>query len=416
MTPGLRSFLPLFRRPKPSSRHWNPPRLLFWLLGLAWPLSTAAAKSSSAAHNAPAAAGPAITASPSLPTGGRLSDSEVAALNTQSRLNRLGDPSAQTYDIVPPAHPQTPPGPLPGYQIVRLGRGHNNRLCLVGVVAGTKGLMMLDTGASNTALSEATYRSLLLDASAKLPPGVPRSVSLNGTRTPLAEAPNFYVGKSDLGAVPVSLVPRRYLFDAGAPGSKGRLYDGLLGDNILRHYNALIDCARLVLYLDIDPGKKLNQSASFVRHGWTRVPMSDTGHHFTVPCVLNGRNFRLVVDTGAPFTNLDRNLLDAARIGSHDLPLRGGLIGTEAEQAGLVDLNQLQIGGYTATGVHMTATRESLAAFGGGQDRSAGGPIVGLLGGDILASNGAVIDMGTRALYLKHPVGKAGVRRTLPAP
>ena len=134
------------------------------------------------------------------------------------------------------------------------------------------------------------------------------------------------------------------------------------------------------MFLDIDPARKLNQAASFVRHGWTRVPMTDIGSHFTVPCVLNGRSFRLLVDTGSPFTNLDRDLLTEAHVGSHDLAVRSGLIGTEAKPAGLVDLDRLQIGGYTATGVHMVTTSQSLAAFDRRHDRASSGPIVGLLG------------------------------------
>ena len=129
--------------------------------------------------------------------------------------------------------------------------------------------------------------------------------------------------------------------------------------------------------------------------------MSDAGNDFTVPCVLNGHPYRLIVDTGAPFTNLDRNLLETARIGSHELPVRGGLIGTEARQVGLVDVDQLRIGNYLATGVHMTTTSQSMTAFGGHKDRSEDGPILGLLGGDILGSNGAVVDIGNKALYLK---------------
>ena len=336
------------------------------------------------------------------PSAGNPFNSQIANRNTEAQLDRLALPSEGNYDIVPPVHPDPTGGPLPGYQVIPLGRGHYNRLCLAGTVAGTKGLMMLDTGASTTALSEATYRSLSLEAAYKLPAGLPRAVELNGTRISLAEAPNFYVGKSNLGAVPVPLIPGRYLFDANPQGGEGRRYDGLLGENILRHYNALIDCGRLVLYLDIDPAKKLNLSSAFVRQGWTRIPMTNTGSHYTVPCVLNGHPYRLVVDTGSPFTNLDRNVLTAAGITSHDLPARGGLIGTEASQAGLVDLDHLQIGGYTVTGAHMTTTPQSLAAFGGSRGHSSDAPIVGLLGGDTLANNRAVIDLGSQALFLKH--------------
>ena len=340
------------------------------------------------------------------------SNSSNADLTALSQLSRLATPPANGYDIVPPARPeQAPSGPLPGYQIIRLDRAHFNRLYLTGTVKGIKGLMMVDTGAKTTALSDATYHSLLLNAAYTLPNGLPRAVNFNGIRTPLAQAPDFYVGQTNLGAVPVCLLPRNYLLDPSPVDKKGRLYNGLLGENILRHYSALIDCARLVLYLNIDPARKLNQASAFIRHGWTRVPISDTGNALTVPCVLNGHPFRLIVDTGAPFTNLDRNLLASARIGSHELGLRSGLIGTESQQAALVDLDHLQIGAYTATNVHMTTVPQSLAAFGGPHDSRNGSPIIGLLGGDTLALNGAVIDIGNRALFLKHPSDAAATKR-----
>lgn len=326
----------------------------------------------------------------------------AADRNLLSPLSQLSSPPAKGYDIVPPAHPSlTSTGPLPGYQIVALGRGRNNRLCLTSTTAGIKGLIMVDTGANTTSLSDSTYHSLLFNAAYKLPTGVPGAVNLNGNRTPLAEAPDFYVASSNLGAVPVCLVPHRFMSSVNPSDGKGQRYDGLMGENILRHYNAIIDCGRLALYLNIDPAKKVDAGPSFQRGGWTRVPMSDIGNNFTVPCVLNGHKFRLIVDTGSPFTNLDRNLLASAQIDSHDLPISSGLFGTQARQAGLVDLDHLQIGDYTATGVQMTSTPQSLAAFDGSHDSLTAGPIVGLLGGDILAKNGAVIDIGNKVLYLK---------------
>lgn len=373
--------------------------------------ATAARANASGGRSSPTAIGRPAMPVLNSPMIGRFSNSDVAERNALTQLDRLASLPGQGYDIVPPEHANpSPGGPLPGYQIVRLGRGHLNRLCLAATIAGTKGLMMLDTGANTSSLSDATYRSLLLDSAYKLPAGLPRSVNLNGTSVPLAEAPNFFVGKSNLGAVPVSVIPRRYLFDSSPRDGAGRSYDGLIGENILRHYNAIVDCGRLVLYLNLDPARKANLSSSFVRNGWTRVPMSDAGNDFTVPCVLRGHRFRLIVDTGSPFTNLDRNLLSAAQIESRDLDVSGGLIATDSRKAGLVDLDQMQIGDYTVTNVHMTATTQSLADF----DRSPASrilePIVGLLGGDTLAGNNAVVDIGNKALYLKHSGGKVASR------
>ena len=339
---------------------------------------------------------------PGLPGSTLSNNQDVSALSRQSRLERLTNASNKLFDIIPPEPPDLAvKSPLPGYRLIRLGRKHNNRLCFAATVAGTKGLIMLDTGAANTALNGGTYRSLRLGGTASLPAGIPRALSLNNATAPMAEAPDFQVGPSNLGAVPVCLIPSQYLLDGGPGDGGGQLYDGLLGQNILRHYGAMIDCARLVLYLDLDPAKKLDLAASFARHGWTRVPMIDTGTHYLVPCTLNGRRYRLVVDTGAPFTNLDRGLLKDAQVTTRDVPFRSNLIGKDPEPVSLVDVDRLQIGGYAVRDAHMTATAQSLAEFAGHGDRSLDEPILGLLGGDLLARNGAIIDIGNQAIYFK---------------
>ena len=380
-----------------SSCHRNR-CIAFVAAGLLAGASLSSAASRSAGSSARASLPP-VTA----PVSIRQPTSIPANRDTLSTADRLSIDLAQSYDIVPPADGNRGvKGPIPGYQIVGLGRERNNRLCFAATIAGVKGLMMVDTGLQTTVLNDTTYRPLLPAAAHALPAGLPRTVSLNGTRIPLAEAPDLRVGPANLGAVPVCMVPGRDLTDPGRGGASGQVYDGLVGENVLRHYNAVIDCARLGLYLNLDPTRKLALPASFERAGWTRVPMIDTGHQFLVPCVVNGHRFRLVVDTGAPFTNLDLNLLNAAQVPSHVLGVRSGLLAASTEQVSLVDLDRLQIGGYTATGVHLTATAQSLKAFGGARDNAPDQPILGLLGGDILASNRAVVDFGGRMLYLKH--------------
>ena len=172
----------------------------------------------------------------------------------------------------------------------------------------------------------------------------------------------------------------------------------------------MIDCGRLMLYLNLDPAKKLDLAASFVRHGWTRVPMIDTGTHFLVSCAVNGRRYRLVVDTGAPLTSLDQALVQAAGVPSRELPFRANLIGRQSKPVSLVGLDRLQIGDFVARDVHMISTAQSLAEFAGRRNRSPDEPIIGLLGGDLLARHGAVIDIGNQALYLKPPAARSEAR------
>ena len=127
----------------------------------------------------------------------------------------------------PPSATPTPNSSKSGLTIIPLGRGHFNRLCLAATVEGIKGLMILDTGASNTVLSESKYGSLRPGPTRKLPHGTPATVSINGARSPVTVVHDFHVAGTDLGASLVSLAPRRFFFDEAY--EEDRQYDGLLG-------------------------------------------------------------------------------------------------------------------------------------------------------------------------------------------
>ena len=59
------------------------------------------------------------------------------------------------------------------------------------------------------------------------------------------------------------------------------------------------------------------------------------------------------------------------------------------------------IGKYVAPTIHMVSTPQTFTAFGGPHDESKEGAIAGLLGGDALAANNAVVDVGNKVLYLR---------------
>ncbi len=262
---------------------------------------------------------------------------------------------------------------------------------------------MLDTGASFTLLSDGRYKSLLSAADHKLPAGVPATISVNGMRSPVAMAPGFQVGNTDIGTLPVCLVASSYLYDHQmlyVPGSD-RQYDGLLGENILRHYHAIVDCGRMALYLNTDPARKVNLGPAFTHAGWTRVPMTNFGNDFTVPCTLNGHHFRLVVDTGAPFTHFDKDKLSNAHLYATDISLRGGVIGSQPKAGGYLALDSLRVGDYTSETTQVMVTPGLGEAFEHVKAASSDTPVLGLLGGNFLANNGAIIDVSDQTLYLK---------------
>ena len=291
--------------------------------------------------------------------------------------------------------------------IVRLGRGQTNELWLSATVEGVKGSMAIDTGSGDTSLNENKYGFLLHGQNRKLPLGVPATTHVNDMVAKVAFARDFHIGQQDLGGALVALVPQKELYTGDEFDDHHRRgnFDGIMGENFLRACHAVIDCSRQLLYLSVGSIQLSTLASILPAHGWTRIPMSEVAGGFCVPCMLNGHPFRLIVDTGSPFTDLEKSFLAKTQVKSKDLVLELGLIGNAAERVGLAKIDRLQIGAYTATNVQATASADLRVLPDRLREDPALGPIVGTLGNDTLGFNGAIIDIGGQALYLKHISG-----------
>ena len=223
----------------------------------------------------------------------------------------------------------------------------------------------------------------------------------------VAFARDFHLGSVDLGGSQFPLVPEDELYEHRHFSYRGRFgnYDGIMGENFLCRYRAIVDCHRQLLYLSLHPVKTPGLAHVLCPNGWTCIPMADAGEDFCVPCQINGHAFRLIVDTGAVFTTLDQDWLDGSHVQSSGLPLRASVIGNTSHAMGLAKLDRLQIGDYTAMNVQIASSVDLGRVVGRVDVKNAAVPIVGVLGSDTLAFNGAIIDIGGHALYLKHMTG-----------
>lgn len=293
--------------------------------------------------------------------------------------------------------------PLPGYEIIPLGRGHYNRLTLAATINGVKGLFYVDTGAS-LCLLNATKYSFLRQNAAERPANIPSVVHPNGLAAPVCMATDVQIGAVKIAKMAFPTLPQRYFYDAAMlyADNSSRQYDGLLGESILRHFNAVVDCGHLGLYLNLDPSRKLDLSNALTHHGWTQIPMTNFGANFTVPCTFGNKPFRIIVDTGSPFTVFDSAQVSGAQVQQSDIPMRGHVLGYTSRQMSRVLTDSLRIGSYLATEVHLSSRPELSSAF-KTPSSDTGPPVIGLLGGDILAKNAAMIDIGNHNLYLKPP-------------
>jgi len=119
------------------------------------------------------------------------------------------------------------------------------------------------------------------------------------------------------------------------------------------------------------------------------IPLVQSGSQFLVDAVINNAvSLRLLIDTGASITSIDRNVLD--RLGLLNGPTTEGRLQTANGLVAtrLVNLHSLGVGGFTVQNVQ-AATIQSL-----------GGNLDGLLGMDFLSQFKFSIDQEDRVLFL----------------
>ena len=187
---------------------------------------------------------------------------------------------------------------------------------------------------------------------------------------------------------------------------------GLLGEDVLQQYAAIIDWRRHGVYFNLDPSKRMKLGAGLVASGWTAVPMSPTNaRHFTVQCTINGQPVRLVVDTGAGYTNIDKGVIPVTMLyNRRDDSTSLGHLGTNRGTMSMIGqdmavypgrLDNWKIGNFEIPSSVVAVNQLPQWVR---DERGAGdGPVLGFLGCEILSKNSAIVDIGSHTLYLKHP-------------
>ena len=164
----------------------------------------------------------------------------------------------------------------------------------------------------------------------KLPSGVPSTVSVNGTRAPVTLARDFRVGGTELGASVATLVPRRLLFDQTYDSD--RQYDGFMGEDYLRRFQRCRGLWPVGPLLEHGPRQEAEPEAGLAAGGLDqgcRCPACRTTLSSRAKLTVN--RFRMLVDTGSPFAVMDRGMLRGCQgLGVQDIPMRGGVIGSQA--------------------------------------------------------------------------------------
>jgi hypothetical protein len=181
--------------------------------------------------------------------------------------------------------------------------------------------------------------------------------------------------------------------------------NGVLGAREMVKFGMIIDCTRQMLYINPNGASSaVSQSlASFLAgRGFTRVPMRlNSNGHYDVEGALNEHATRFLVDTGSSTTVIDTQV--AVKSGTGVTALAGygaGGAGNLVSEVNRTGVKELAIGNFKLANAEVVLAHVSGDIL---LSKSAGESNAGVLGQDYLATNFAVIDMGGKALYLRHP-------------
>jgi predicted aspartyl protease len=294
----------------------------------------------------------------------------------------------------------------------KLERRFGNHLFVPASINNKHAALMIDTGAPVTIIDKNSAGTFGLKVE-NTTINVGRIFGKRWERYGVSLAKSIAMGNCVVTNVPVALADTSDLnpdAPAAATGTHisavNRLphVNGLLGAREMNKFGMIIDCARQMLYINPNgPNAAVSQKlASFLSgRGFTRIPMRlDSGNHLEVPVVLNGHPTRLILDTGAAVTTLDRRMASQAGVSIGGTAFVEDAGEGRVERLGTGDIKDLTIGDFTiptATVGVVNVSGEMLHSKSAEESNS------GLIGAEYLAWNFAVIDVGGMALYLRHP-------------
>jgi hypothetical protein len=141
------------------------------------------------------------------------------------------------------------------------------------------------------------------------------------------------------------------------------------------------------------------------------IDLHDDGFHPLIDVSLFGKNFKLVLDTGASKTAFDKTLLaeanEDALIAESDRLSTG--LGTNTMASYTATITDLYIGDMPVAAFEVAVL--DLSAINIAYEQLNHPQVLGVLGGDILMKYKAVVDYGRKELVLKAPrPPKGGVK------
>src|SRR5215831_8392035 len=295
----------------------------------------------------------------------------------------------------------------------KLERRYGNHLLVLVSINNRHGALMIDTGSPYTLIDRNSVNTFGLTVE-KTDSSVGGLFGRTWERYGTSKVKSIAMGNCMVTNVPVAIAdlsgmnPERSAAATGSHISDSKAMahlNGVLGAREMVKFGMIIDCTRQMLYINPNGGSSaVSQSlASFLAgRGFTRVPMRlNSNAHYDVEGALNGHATRFLVDTGSATTLIETQVAVKCGIGVTALAGYGaGGAGNLVEGVNRAGVKELEIGNFKLANAEVVLAHVSGDIL---LSKSTAESNAGVLGQDYLATNFAIIDMGGKALYLRHP-------------
>ncbi len=277
-----------------------------------------------------------------------------------------------------------------GYGMVELQRPEPNTLTVSATINGRKARLIVDTGWSGEGITvDGDYGKTLHSPV--------QAVNRPGQSASGQAMVGFKKGVADmvsLGNVQMRQVPIIF----GTIGALQHSYThrnvnaaGFIGSGFLSTCSGIIDLHNLRLYLrPPGTGRRAVIGPALKAQGLAEVPLTIIQTHCLVGVEINGAPGIMIVDTGATFAEVDERFSPQMkkRVSRSTIVDAAGV----ESRTKLTNLGSFRIGGVSVRAPDLRIMRL-------GFYDSSRGKVIGLLGMDILGTNGTIIDFGQKKLY-----------------
>jgi predicted aspartyl protease len=285
---------------------------------------------------------------------------------------------------------------FPGFEGVPVRYGANKML-MRAAINGHAATLIIDTGASHSVLE--AKRAAPLEVTPVGPDSPYGEITyLNGQAFKVGYVKNLRAGQMDFGGGPIAL------FDSNSRNSLllhsrfGNIdADGIVGSDILTRYRAVINCRTGRIFFNTDPAEHLRLARTATAEHYVKVPVrEEANHEFTVPCDINGKTARLLLDTGAFITTFDQNAIKGLGVSLRATGAKGSFSDGVARRISVGKFNRLKIGDFNVAPQQFGAAVLPTFALEHGSAH-----VDGILGIELLVMTRAIIDLDSMSLFLK---------------